>query len=100
MSDEILIDEVFSRHTGPMLDKLAMLEQSIASCSAYKYHGRIVSVNGSIIIATIPQVKIGDLCRIEDKSINLQLFAEVIAINDNEVKLLPFGSIENLSHRQ
>jgi type III secretion protein N (ATPase) len=92
-----MIEEVFDKYYAKIACKFMALEHAIHSCSSYTYHGKIISATGSIIIATIPLVKIGDLCIVEDKAIDLKLYAEVVAINGEEVKLLPFGSINSLS---
>ncbi len=93
------MEEIFTKYSKQYLAKFTALEHTLASIGAYSYHGKIVSATGSIIVATLPLVKIGDLCLIEDKAIELKLFAEVVAINGEEVKLLPFGSISNLSNQ-
>lgn len=93
-----MIAETFNQYNSKIQEKLLALEQTLNSYTAIKYYGRVVSATGSIIIATLPLVKIGDLCVIEDKNIGLKLYAEVVALNGEEVKLLPFGSIENLSN--
>ncbi len=80
-----------------VVSKLTYLSQELDSITALQYSGRIKSATGSIVIASMYKVKIGDLCQIIDNSISLKLYAEVVAINLDEVKLLPFGSIENIS---
>lgn len=77
--------------------KLNDFKQFTESLKTITYIGKIKSATGTIIIANLPRVKIGDLCLIEDSSINLSLYAEVVAIDQSSVKLLPFGGLESLS---
>jgi len=79
-------------------DKLDLLRQSLKKTQAVSYEGKIKSATGVLATAELPHAKIGDLCIIEDKSINLELNAEVISIENGEIKLLPFGNINNLSN--
>lgn len=87
----------FERYSSLIQSRLLSFEQEFREVSAVSYSGKIKSAIGSIIVATMHKVKIGDLCQIIDASIGLKLYAEVVAINNDEVKLLPFGSIENIS---
>jgi type III secretion protein N (ATPase) len=73
------------------------LHDLLATLNPVNYIGKIQTANGTIIIASIPMVKIGDLCLIEEPTIGLSLYAEVVAIDQDKVKLLPFGGLENIS---
>ncbi len=77
--------------------KLSVIEQALYAIRPVVYYGKIKSAIGVVVTAVLPHAKIGDLCLIEDATINLKLYAEIIAICSDEVKLLPFGSINSLS---
>lgn len=76
---------------------LDFIFRKIKTVNIVSFKGKIQSANGTMITASMPMVNIGDLCLITEDRQNLQLHAEVVAIHGNEVKLLPFGGIENLS---
>ncbi|MFN8770328.1 MAG: FliI/YscN family ATPase [Neisseriaceae bacterium] len=78
-------------------EKISILTDKIDNESCYQMEGSIVSAMGTLIIAKLPLVKIGDLCLIKDKNSDFQLYAEVLAIDNDLVKLIPFGNIENIS---
>ena len=78
--------------------QIEQLNNQLNTLSSVEYQGKIVSAIGAIVTVTFPQAKIGDLCKIEDSAANITLLAEVIALNHEEVKLLTFGSLEQLSH--
>lgn len=77
--------------------KLDNLNYFLNNLKVVSYTGKIKTANGTIIIASMPMVKIGDLCLIEETTSGLSLYAEVVAIEQDEVKLLPFGSLDNIS---
>jgi len=78
---------------------LQVIENRSRNVAIVEYQGRVIGAMGCIIIAILPKSKVGDLCQIIDQEISLKLFAEVVAIENDEIKLLPFGSIDNISTR-
>lgn len=79
-------------------DKLNNIYDNIRNTHAASYIGTIKSTLGVVVTAYLPKAKIGDLCKIVDHNIELEIYAEVISISQDEVRLLPFGSIESLSN--
>lgn len=78
-------------------NQLTNIDYQLGNVEVISIEGKVVSAVGTIIIANIINVKIGDMCLIYDPKINLELFAEVVAIDHDGVKLLPFGTIEKIS---
>ncbi len=78
-------------------NKYELLKNEILQLGSYQLYGSIVSAVGTTIEAYLPNVKIGDLCQILDKSNGVELLAEVVAVTPQKVRLLPFGNISNLS---
>jgi type III secretion protein N (ATPase) len=91
------INNLFEQYSTEISNKVTSIADSMKNVTATTYIGRIKSALGSIIIATLHNVKIGDLCQIRDDSIGLELYAEAVAIHNEEIKLLVFGSIESIS---
>ncbi len=88
----------FSKALNLFDEKLNNIYDNVRNIHAASYIGTIKSTSGVVVTAYLPKAKIGDLCKIVDHNIELEIYAEVIAISQEEVKLLPFGSIENLSN--
>jgi len=91
------LNNLFAHSLARLDDKCDEIRREVGDISPYKYCGKLISAFGTIITAFLPDVKIGDLCQISNNNISLRLIAEVIAIDGKKVKLLPYGSIENIS---
>jgi len=59
--------------------------------------GRVVGVTGTVVRAAVPDVRIGELCRIQRGPGQIDLEAEVIGFNREEVLLMPFGRMESIA---
>jgi len=93
-----MFNKKFEQLANTVSNKLNSLDNASRNVSTIEYIGKVKSTIGSIVIVHLPRVKIGDLCKIVDNSIGLNLYAEVVAIFGDDVKLLPLGSTENLSN--
>ena len=82
-----------------ILNKVDELAKTLDTIPISDECGKIVSVVGTMIIATIKHVKIGDLCQIFDPSSDFSIDAEVVSLSDEHVKLLPFGVLSNISKK-
>jgi ATP synthase in type III secretion protein N len=74
--------------------KIKLLEKLLDNVELYQKFGYLISAVGCVITAKMSDVKIGDLCEI---GVDFQLKAEVIAIDGDNVKLLPYGDLKNIS---
>lgn len=61
--------------------------------------GKLTSAVGTVLRSTIQNVKIGDLCLLIDEINHINLHAEVVALDKNEVVLVPLGGLQNLSKK-
>lgn len=93
----MIFDYVFDKNTQLLNDKFKNLSNFCNFLSPVQHSGKVIKATGTIVTASINKVKIGDLCEINDDSIGLKLKAEVLALDGNNVTLLPFGSISNIS---
>jgi ATP synthase in type III secretion protein N len=59
--------------------------------------GRVVSATGTIIRATLPDVAIGEMCRLRDTRRGWSMEAEVIGLSGREVLLTPMGGLDGIS---
>ena len=85
------IKHIFKDTTNKVMHKLQYVEQEVGGVFAYELSGRVISALGTTIVAYLPNAKIGDLCLVYDDIIELKLYAEVVAIDNHQVKLLPLG---------
>ena len=60
-------------------------------------HGRVTGATGTIIRAVLPNVAIGDLCRLHNHNDDWSLDAEVVGLDGREVLLTPMGEIYGVS---
>lgn len=90
--------EVFHQHRVKLFNQLEQINLKVDLTPNYQIHGRITAALGVVISAYLPEAKIGDLCMIYSHKNNFKLQAEVVALDGHNVKLLPFGNIENISH--
>lgn len=77
--------------------KMNDLSHQIDEINTYEIYGKLISAIGTGVEAYLPGAKIGDLCKIENPHTHEGIYAEVLSLNDNRVKLLPFGSIADIS---
>ncbi|MCV2885312.1 FliI/YscN family ATPase [Aestuariibacter sp. AA17] len=72
---------------------LHLLEQQ----DGFYRQGRVLKTSGLLIIATLPGATVGELCLIQKRQANTPAVkAEVIAIDHQNVKLMPFESLHGL----
>lgn len=90
--------------TPPLRDPVARLRAALPQLRARAsmidtrpVQGRVVSATGTIIRAILPDVAIGDLCRLRDEKRGWGMDAEVIGLDGREVVLTPMGSLEGIS---
>lgn len=90
--------ELIDQYKEIFNSKLVAMGNDIEAVKSYKIHGRVISALGVVLVAYLPDAKIGDLCMIYSQKSKFELYAEVVAIDGHQVKLLPFGSTANISH--
>ncbi|WP_249198106.1 FliI/YscN family ATPase [Gluconobacter wancherniae] len=86
-------DHVIAR----MKTLLPMLRSRAAGIDTHPMQGRVVSATGTIIRAILPNVAVGDLCRLQNHDRDWSLDAEVVGLDGNEVLMTPMGSLEGVS---
>ena len=69
----------------------------IQNTDVIKLNGKVTDVVGLIIISTGPNVSLGEICSIIDKSGKKLCDAEVVGFRDGKVLSLALGEIENIS---
>ncbi|MDC7239295.1 MAG: FliI/YscN family ATPase [Spirochaetales bacterium] len=76
-----------------------MLERyidTVDQIDTVKYHGRVIRVQGSLIESSGPQAVIGEVCRILVPRQGREYLAEVVALKDQRVQLMPYEDIQGI----
>lgn len=90
------VTAIHSSHDG--IDRLFQLAHTVvAQTSAMSVRGRVLQIVGTIIRATAPGARIGDLCTLRNPENNCELSAEVIGFQHDIAILTPLGEIQGLS---
>ena len=59
--------------------------------------GRLVQAVGTVLRAVMPDARVGELCRLDDRGLAQPLMAEVVGLDGDEVVLAPIGNVRGLS---
>ena len=76
---------------------VARLRSLTASLDTRRPKGRIVGAMGTIVRAVLPDVAIGELCRLTDPRTGHAMEAEVVGLAGHEALLTPTGDLRGLS---
>ncbi len=74
-----------------------MLRDAVDEVNTIEILGRVEKVVGTIIQASVPGVKVGELCILRNPGENWQLKAEVVGFAENIALLTPLGELEGIS---
>ena len=75
-----------------------MLEDAVDEVSSLEIRGRVDQVVGTIIRASVPGVKVGELCILRNPGENWMLRAEVVGLSKNNARITPLGDLEGISY--
>lgn len=74
-----------------------VLDRAVEEAQLIDVKGRVVQVVGTIIKASVPGVKVGEICILRDPWENVEMQAEVIGFNKETVLLTALGQMTGLS---
>lgn len=89
------INHIFAGYNKKLDTKLQEFRKDIAIITPFVIEGKVSSVVSNMITSRLPGVMIGDMCQVYDANINL--LAEVVAIDGEYIKLLPYGDVTGIS---
>ncbi|MGX9432206.1 type III secretion system ATPase SctN [Bradyrhizobium sp. LeoA1S1] len=90
------VDPVGCSHES--IDRFFRLaSRAVEQTPTMNVRGRVLQVVGTIIRATAPGVRIGDLCELRDPNNNRELTAEVVGVQRDVAVLTPLGEMRGLS---
>ena len=72
-------------------------KRAIKDSQLVPIYGKVVQVLGTVIRATIPNGKVGELCKLYSRHENKELLAEIIGFSNGEAILTPMGEMTGLS---
>ncbi len=70
---------------------------ALANTSVLTHQGRVTQVTGAMIRATVPGVKIGELCLLRNPFESWDVEAEVVGFSQQDALLMPLGEILGVS---
>jgi len=74
-----------------------LLEKALADANTVEVRGRVEQVVGTIIRATVPGVKVGELCILRNPWEDWELKAEVVGFSRQVALLTPLGELQGIS---
>jgi flagellum-specific ATP synthase len=69
---------------------------TVEELDTIKYQGRVIRVQGSLIESNGPQAVVGEVCRIIIPRLGREYLAEVVALKDQRVQLMPYDDIQGI----
>jgi len=75
---------------------LSGLAQEVPRAERVRSGGRVTSVRGPVVFATIPHTSIGDLCVIERRD-GTSIRSQVVSFQEEQVCLAPFDELDGIS---
>lgn len=74
-----------------------ILERDLEDSSLVQVKGKVLQVVGTIIKASVPGVKVGELCSLKNPWEETELLAEVVGFSKQAALLTPLGEMRGLS---
>lgn len=78
-------------------EKIRAARQRLSSAQLITFMGRVESLGNSGIVAELPNVRIGEVCKLVDPGSAQVQYAKVIAFEQDKAVLLPLDEVGNLS---
>ena len=75
------------------------IQQAIVDCRHLRMRGWVNKVEGTIIRAQVPEVKVGELCKLVSPDTTDVLLAEVVGLDKDIALLSPLGSTSGISSK-
>lgn len=82
-----------AQHSSPLVD-LGPLLDAVAHTESIQVRGRVREVTGLVIKATVPEVRLGEVCLIETH--DTPIVCEVVGFKDEDVMLMPLGETKGI----
>jgi ATP synthase in type III secretion protein N len=76
---------------------LRRLQLQVRNLQPRPTRGLVLRATGSVVRATLPGARLGELCRFRDRGLRAPLLAEVVGLDSEEVVLAPVGEMLGLS---
>lgn len=79
-----------------MSNLLEILENRLSNLQLVRINGKVVQVVGLVAESIGPDVRVGDLCKIQFRDGSHSLEAEVVGFRESRVLLMPLGSLREV----
>lgn len=92
---KVSAEQFFQGFEAPVLD-LRKYYREVHSLSPYRIKGKVTELQGLVVKAIVPGVRVGELCYIYPFHQKNPIKAEVVSFKDKEVLLMPLGDLEGI----
>ncbi len=93
--EPLTAEQFFADFEPPQID-LRKFYREVHSLSTYRIKGKVTELQGLVVKAIIPGVRVGELCYIYPFHQSNPIKAEVVSFKDKEVLLMPLGDLEGI----
>ena len=93
--EPVTAEQFFQDFEAPAID-LRKYYREVHSLSTYRIKGKVTELQGLVVKAIIPGVRVGELCYIYPFHQSNPIKAEVVSFKDKEVLLMPLGDLEGI----
>lgn len=76
-----------------------VIENTIKGADLVEMRGQVLEVTGTMIRATAPNARVGELCYLHNAGSKHQVMAEVVGLEDKSSLLTPMGAMSGISGR-
>jgi type III secretion protein N (ATPase) len=80
-----------------LASRLSQLHLQVQKLDPRPVRGVVLRATGALMRATLPGVRLGELCELRDDGLSEPLMAEVVGLEGDEVILAPMGTMVGLS---
>ena len=85
--------------TGTRLsDCLRTIQTTLEECSSRQMRGRVLQAVGTIVRASVPTARIGEICLLRNQRDGLSIEAEIVGFQDRAAVLVPLGEMQGVSN--
>lgn len=93
--EKVSAEQFFQDFEAPQID-LRKFYREVHSLNTYRIKGKVTELQGLVVKAIIPGVRVGELCYIYPFHQTHPIKAEVVSFKDKEVLLMPLGDLEGI----
>lgn len=99
ITSPVVADRAINAAAGRLDGALLRIQEQVRHIDTRPLRGRVTRAVGTMIHAVVPDVRVGELCRLHNPHNGWTLDAEVIGLDGGSALLTPIGELAGLSSR-